>query len=162
MTHRLLNGQCKLHDVQDVEGLCGRILDTHLRRTRAHLDPHDREDALTFLIGTVYALSLRWRPEHGIAFSTYAWRIGKLRIVDFYRQRFGDSRFGGAARENIDRPLYLDGPADGSADAASLGETLPGGTGDPQGDRLADLAGLFGGGSRVTAEDTAIIRRLAA
>ena len=162
MTERLLNGRCKLHSINDVEAFCGRLLDDHLRRTRAHLNPVDRADCLTHLIGAVWELSRKWDPSHGLSFSTYAWRLGKFKVVDWYRIRFGRARYGGDVQRNINMPLYLDGPADGSADAASLGETLPGGTGDPQADRLADLGGLLGGGSRVTAEDTAIIRALAA
>ena len=162
MTERLLVGRCKLHDVQDVEAFCGRLLDDHLRRTRAHLNPVDRADCLTHLIGAVWELSRKWDPSHGLSFSSYSWRLGKFKVVDWYRIRYGRNRYGGDVQRNINMPLSLDGPADGNPDATSLGDAVAGGSGDPQADSPADLSGLLGGGDCITAQDTKIIRRLAA
>jgi len=163
VTERSLNGRLALHDVADAEGLCRKVLDEQLRKTHAHLEPLDFEDAVSFLIARAYELSLRYDPSRGLAFSTYCYRILRLRVVDWYRATYGDARFGKQEiRESVHRPAYLDAPVDGHADAASLGETLPAGTGDPAADRLAALGGLLGGGDCQTGEDTKIIRRLAA
>lgn len=36
-----------------------------------------------------------FRPGEGLAFSTFASKILERRVVDWYRRRFGDSRYGG-------------------------------------------------------------------
>lgn len=40
-------------------------------------------------------------PELGLAFSTYSRRILKLRVVDWYRRTFGDSRYEGGRRTEV-------------------------------------------------------------
>ena len=158
----MLNGCLTLYDVHDVEAFCGRLLDDHLNRTRGFLNPTERADCLSHLIGGVWELSRKWDPSHGVAFSTYGWRLGKFKIVDWYRVRYGRSRYGGDAQRNINFPHSLDAAADGSPDGAPLGATLPGEPGDFAPDSLAARLRALGGGSRVTAEDTAILRALAA
>jgi len=162
VTERLLNGRLALFDVTDVEALCRKVIDVQLRKTHAHLRPNDFDDAVAFLVGTAYELSLRYDPSRDIAFSTYCWRILRLRIVDFYRTRFSDRRFGGDDKAAVDFPHSLDAPADGHADGDSLGSTLSSGTGDPAADSFAGSLRALGGGNRQTAEDKAIIRRLVA
>ena len=152
MTERSLNGRLALKDVQDVEGLSRKILDVQLRRTHAHLSPLDFDDALAFVIATIYELSLRWSPDYGLTFSTYCWRIGQLRVVDWYRRRFGDSRFGGDVAKSVAQPLSLDAPIRGTNDddgaaASSLGAALGARPDDRAGDSDADFAGIFGDGA---------------
>ena len=157
----LLAARLELHGIRDVEAFAGQILDEFLRKTQGHLRPHDREDAVSYVVATVWELSNRWDRERGISFSTYSHRIAKLRIVDWYRKRFSDQRFGGDTRRNIDFAVSLDAAADGSADGDPLGHTIAGGTGDFAAGGSAGLLGALEGGRRATLEDTVIVRDLA-
>lgn len=94
MAARVLGAKLALHDVDDVEGIAGRVLGERLREWRASLPPHLREDALAFLIATAWELSERYEAERGISFSAYCYRGLRLRLVDWYRATFGDSRYG--------------------------------------------------------------------
>lgn len=84
----MLNGVMALHDIRDTEKLCRRILDNHLRKTRATLNHHDTEDAVSYLIETAWELSLRYDPNRNTSFSKYAYSVLALRIVDWYRTRY--------------------------------------------------------------------------
>lgn len=161
MTARLLNGRLSLFDVDDVEGLCRKVIDVQLRKTHAHLRPDDLDDAVSFLIGRCYELSLRYDDSRGLAFSTYSYRILRLRVVDWYRARFSDQRFGGEDKRNIDFPVSLDAAADGSADGDPLGHTIAGEPGDSEAGGFAGRLGALEGGRRATLEDTVIVRELA-
>lgn len=101
----MLAGSLALGDVRDVEGLARRALDDALHSRGAHLKPHLYEDALQELLTTTWQLWQRFDPARGLSFSTYAYRLLKLRVVDWYRSEFGDSRYG-------ERPtvLSLDAP----------------------------------------------------
>lgn len=101
----MLAGSLALGDVRDVEGLARRALDDALRSRGAHLKPHLYEDALQELLATAWQLWQRFDPARGLSFSTYAYRLLRLRVVDWYRSEFGDSRYG-------ERPtvLSLDAP----------------------------------------------------
>lgn len=88
---RLLASPLALHDVQDVEGLAGRVLAERLREWRASLPTSKGEEALAFLIATAWELSLDHDPAIQ-AFATRAYRTLRLRLVDWYRKEFGDSR----------------------------------------------------------------------
>ena len=85
----LLHGRLALHDVYDVEHLCGRVLDDQLRAFGVRLRSHDQEDALAFLVSEAWRLSFRYDPSVGQRFSTYARRQLRLRFVDFLRARLG-------------------------------------------------------------------------
>jgi hypothetical protein len=87
-----------LHDVDDVPALARKALDTRLNEWGAHLSPHDREDALAFLIATAWELGRSYREDLGLAYSTYCFRMLKLRLVDWYRSTFGDSRYDNGVR----------------------------------------------------------------
>jgi len=150
-----------MHDVDDLEGLCRKVIDVQLRKTHAHLRPADFDDCVAFLIQAAFELSLRYDPSRGLAFSTYCWRILRLRIVDYYRARFSDQRFGGEEKRNVDFAVSLDAAADGSVDGDPLGATLPGGTGDFAPDSPTDLLRVLEGGRRTTLEDKVIVRELA-
>lgn len=111
---QLLSAPLKLHDVDDVEGLAGRVLEERLREWRATLPADKGEDALAFLIETAWELSL---DHDGAiqAFSTRAYRTLRLRLVDWYRREFGDSRHAPRPIElSLDHELELADTASGS------------------------------------------------
>ena len=79
-------------DVHDVEAFARRVLDNRLSAWGAYLEPCDYDDAVAYLIVIAWQLSNRYDPSKGPSFSTYAYRILRLRVTDWYRARFGDSR----------------------------------------------------------------------
>ena len=89
----MLNGRLALEDVADVEGFCAALLDEQLHRLGAHLRPHDREDALAYLVSEAWRLSVRYDASVGQSFSKYAHSTLTLRVTDWYRGRFGRSRW---------------------------------------------------------------------
>lgn len=118
----MLQGHLALHDVTDVEKLAARALTDALRTMRATLNPTDHEDALAYLIATAWELSLRYDPNRGWSFSKLAYRTLRLRVVDWYRDRYWDTRH---AKPEL--PISLDAPIP-SAD-----------TGDPRAPGLGSL-----------------------
>jgi len=84
----LLNTELQLHDIRDTERLCRRVLDNHLRKTKATLNHHDTEDAISYLVETAWELSTRYDPARTSSFSKYAYSVLTMRVVDWYRQRF--------------------------------------------------------------------------
>lgn len=97
-----------LHDVDDVPALARKALDARLNEFNAHLTPQDKEDALAFLIATAWELSRSYDRKLGPSYSTYCFRMLKLRLVDWYRTTFGDARYGGgpiqhASMEELER-----------------------------------------------------------
>src|SRR5439155_23205799 len=87
-----LNGRLILHGV-DAEALCRKALDNSLRRNNQHLDWTRREDALAYLIGVAWEFSERWDPDRGLSFSTAAYRLVTLRLVDHFRADLGRTRW---------------------------------------------------------------------
>ena len=83
-----------LRDVRDVPALAQKVLDSRLTEWGATLSPHDREDALAYLVATAWELERSFNENLGLAYSTYCFRMLKLRLVDWYRATFGDSRYG--------------------------------------------------------------------
>lgn len=135
----MLNGRLTLHNVNDTEALCRRVLDNHLRRTRAHLRPHDYDDAIAYLLTTAWEISQRYDPTRGTTFSTYAYRLLALRCIDWRRDQEGRTRWQFAntthERPRID-PLSLDHP---DPNGHQLGDTLTSPTGDPSTNSNPDL-----------------------
>jgi RNA polymerase sigma factor (sigma-70 family) len=84
-----------LRDVRDVPALARRALESRMSEWGATLNPDDKEDALAFLIATAWELERSFREDVGIAYSTYCFRMLRLRLVDWYRDRFRDARYGG-------------------------------------------------------------------
>jgi DNA-directed RNA polymerase specialized sigma24 family protein len=84
----MLNGTLKLHDIKDTEKFARTILDAHLRRTKATLNPTDNDDALAYLVATAWELSLTYQPSRSSSFSKYAYSILTMRTIDWYRQRY--------------------------------------------------------------------------
>ncbi len=138
IARRVLHGTLTLHDIEDVEAYCAHIVLIQLREWRAHLGPEDYDDLITFIIETVWELSTRYDHRPGSTFSTYAGRIARLRIADWYRRHpeFGRSQ----ARKNTEHISLEDHTDDG----LRLGHTLassngdPGESGDPYVTRLYD------------------------
>lgn len=118
---RLLAEPLALHDVADIEGLAGRVLEERLREWRATLPADKGEDALAFLIETAWEIS-RDHDREIQAFSTRAYRTLRLRLVDWYRREYGDSR-------HAPRPIEL-----------SLDHELEAGGGDADRSRGASWA----------------------
>ena len=83
-----------MHDVKDVEALADRALADALKASGGWLGPVDRDDMLTYLIETTWELAAKYDKAKGQAFSTYAYRLLRLRTADWYRNRLGDSRYG--------------------------------------------------------------------
>ena len=140
----LLNGRLSLHDVANVEAFVRAALDDRLRLWGAHLRPHDYEEALTELLTVCWELSRRYDPAKSEqSFSTYAGRILRLRVADFYRKRFGDRRYGRGAEDRVS--------LDERAEKHRLERADGAGQEDPTLDRSPDLAGVLGGraGDRV-------------
>ena len=88
----MLNGTLALHDVRDIERLADKALTDALRTMRATLPPQEREDALAYLIATAWEASLTYQPTRSPSFSQYAYRRCKLRTIDWFRQRYVDTR----------------------------------------------------------------------
>lgn len=136
---RLLNGVLTLHDVTDVEALVRRALHDQLRATQATLPPHEHDDATAYLIATCWELAQRYdptraRPGHGKTsnFATWAYRILRRRIADWYRTRHGDSRY-----YTIPELQTLD------TTNPRLDSTHPTSPRDPQTDRTPDLTRIL-------------------
>ncbi len=100
----LLRGRFALHDVDDVEKFCGRILDDQQRALGVRLRPHDSEDALAFLVSECWRLSLRYDRSAAHSFSKYARAQLKLRFVDYLRSKLGRTRWSQSDRGRVERP----------------------------------------------------------
>jgi hypothetical protein len=90
----VLSRQWSLHDVEDVEAFCSRVLDERLHRFGAVLRPDMYDDALAYLLAETWKLSEKWDPAKGIpSFSTFAYRRLRFAVVNWFRATFGDSRY---------------------------------------------------------------------
>jgi RNA polymerase sigma factor (sigma-70 family) len=112
----LLSTPLALHDVANVENFARAALEQRLRNFGAHLSADKYEDALSELISVAWELSLRYDPARSDqSFSTYAGRILRFRVADWFRGRFGDARYGPRPPvDSLDELLLLgEGVADG-------------------------------------------------
>jgi excisionase family DNA binding protein len=66
----VLNGALALFDVDATESLAARALADQLRSMGASLREHEREDALAFLVATVWEASLKYDRERCSSFET--------------------------------------------------------------------------------------------
>ena len=89
----MLGGKYTLHDIDDVEAWCGRVLD----RQNLNLSFHDREDLHTYLIEAVWELNLVFR---GGRFSGFAATHINRKISDWKRSRYRTKWTFGPAASN--------------------------------------------------------------
>lgn len=95
MAHtKVLGAKLSLHDVDDVEGLAGAVLEERLRLWRVYLKPHLHEEAIAYLVATAWELSEKFDAARSSSFAAYAGASLRLRLVDWFRATFGDSRYG--------------------------------------------------------------------
>jgi hypothetical protein len=139
----VLNQRWSLHDVEDVEALCGKALDDRLRRWGATLKEGNHEDAMSFLLARAWILYLKFDPwfeaTRRRSFSTFLYRrLRNYEVINPYRIRFGDSRH---YKDIV--LLSLDHDADGSL--SELVDLVPGQQGDVADDRSPDLARILTG-----------------
>jgi RNA polymerase sigma factor (sigma-70 family) len=111
----LLTTPLALHDVANVENFARAALEQRLRHFGARLDADKYEDALSELISVAWELSLRYDTSRSDqSFSTYAGRILRFRVADWFRGRYGDARYGPRPPvDSLDELLLLDGVDDG-------------------------------------------------
>jgi DNA-directed RNA polymerase specialized sigma24 family protein len=129
----VLSRRYSLHDVEDVEAFCARVLDERLKRYGGVLRPDMYEDALAYLVVEAWKLSGKWDPAKGIpSFSTFAYRRLRFAVVNWYRITLGDSRFHKGRRAALNATLSLDADA---ASGTELVELVAGSAGDPADDR---------------------------
>lgn len=91
----------RLHDIENAQAFVQRVLDRRLNEWSARLEPDQKEDAFSYLLMTAWQLSEVYDPNRRLSFSTYCHRILRLRLADWYRDRFGDSRYGDGRPEEI-------------------------------------------------------------
>jgi hypothetical protein len=165
----LLGRTWALHDLEDAERFVSKVLDDSLRKRGAYLRSHEREDALSFLLATLWELSERWDPERAPSFATYAYRTLRLRVVDFYRQEYGRTRWQWSdtlyERErpavfSIERETGTGGRdprhhTSGNTDriTGELARAYAARSSDPADDRAPDLSRLLAGGDRQRSRD---------
>jgi DNA-directed RNA polymerase specialized sigma24 family protein len=143
----VLNGRLALFDVDDTESLAARALADQLRSMGASLREHERDDALAYLIATVWEASLKYDPERFLSFSTFAYQLSRRRTIDWFRGRFGRTRWSlsNGYEHDRERPdIYpLEAALDGELEGA-----LGGGQGHFADDRSPDLLGVLTDRSR--------------
>lgn len=155
----MLPRRWSLHDVEDVEALCGRVLDERLKRFGAVLRPDDRADALAYLLAEAWMLSGKWDPAKGVpSFSTFAYRRLRFAVVNWFRERFGDSRYS----RRIPEALTLSLDAATGKGRSDLGELVAARASDPADGCDPDLARLLEEAGCQRARDLAEVRRLVA
>lgn len=81
----------RLHDVDNVEAFCSRILDSVLRANGGFLRAEQREEATSFLVVVCVERATVYRPGT-VPFSQYAGWILSRRMTDWYRSVLGDQR----------------------------------------------------------------------
>lgn len=81
----------RLHDVENVEAFCSRILSAQVKRNGGYLRPDAREEALGHLLVTAFELGDRFELKT-ITFKQYASQILGWRVNDWYRKTLGDNR----------------------------------------------------------------------
>lgn len=135
--------------ILDTEALVRKVVDDRLRQWGAKLKTLDHEELVSYLISVAWELSCRYDPakDKNPNFAAYAAKILQLRVADWFRQRFGDTRHGEKPVVlSLDAPIVLSSvEGEGGAYEGSdrLVDTLVASTGDPAVDRSPDLVGLL-------------------
>jgi hypothetical protein len=81
-----------LHDVRDVETFARRTLRWWLAKHDAFMQPAEFEDAVGWLIGETWILADRYDAARGLSFERFARPLLRMRVVDWLRSRYYDSR----------------------------------------------------------------------
>jgi DNA-directed RNA polymerase specialized sigma24 family protein len=149
----VLAGKLTLHDVDDAEAFVGAIAS----RSGLHLNFHEFEDLVVYLVETAWELSLRYEPG-GISFSSWAGTTLRLRVIDWRRQRDGRTKWQFANGMVHERPrpavVSLD---DGNSDSDFPGNVSRRRGSDPAASGDTDLARLVKERSRARAQDYATL-----
>lgn len=129
--------------MEDVEGLCGKVLDNRLRRWGATLKQDDKEDAMSYLLARAWVLYLKFDPWHEAtrrrSFSTFLYRrIYNYEVVNWYRLRFREDRY------HKEDPILLSLHHDADGELGELDELVSGREGDPA-DSCIDLGRVLAG-----------------
>lgn len=134
----LLAQRLDLGNLIDVEAFCARIVARQLASAGGYLEPADRDDAVTYLIGETWVLWTRFDDGKGATFWTYSSPVLQRRMVDWYRARFGRA-------SNAPRPRMV---STDELENAELERALSRGAGDDPAHSVTDLAGVLAGGGR--------------
>jgi DNA-directed RNA polymerase specialized sigma24 family protein len=101
----------------------------------ARLGEDEHEDALAFLVATVWEVSTRFDPQRSRCFEHYAYSICRRRAIDWYRRHYGRTRWAFSdSQYEREQPALL-----------SLEESTDSGAGELDGSD-ADFAGEFEAG----------------
>jgi hypothetical protein len=140
----VLNGNFRLHNIEDVEAFCAVII----QRAGLDLSYHDSEDLLAFLIESAWELSIaydRGDPKFtDTYFPFYAKRMLSRRVVDWQRNRNGRTRWTDSKRwpetngvYERERPILV--TLDDRPDEPDVSQPV-----DTEVGGLSDLIGLLG------------------
>lgn len=135
--------------IEDVEALCRKVAKDRTTQWGARLAEEKREELVSYLISVCWELSRRYDPKKDKHpnLAAYAAKILTLRVADWYRQTFGDTRHGERPIVlSLDAPIALNASEEDEG-ADRLVDTLVSGSGDPAEDRSPDLVGVLHGGS---------------
>ena len=158
----MLRGRLELHGV-DVEKLAHRAVSAFLAGRRVHLQAADRDDLVAYVTAELWRASVTFDPERSSGFSTYGYRLAGARCVDWFRLRFGRTKWtfgdGTVYQRERRQPLSLDAR---TPEGDSLADDLAGRPGDGEEDRGAFVAGLEDRGDGTRDRDFALLREAAA
>ena len=149
----VLGSRLALHDVDDVERLCRRVI----RQSGLELNFHEEEDLLAYLVATTWELSLRF--ERGVIrkdFGCWATVTLKRRTTDWVRAKRGRTVWKFAGRTHTrERPTIIS--LDDDPERSGMAEALRARGGDVALDSSPDLERLLALGDRQRARDYAAL-----
>jgi hypothetical protein len=122
----LLNSRYQLHDIGDVEALCARAARGWAAKTEARLSSEDFESLVSFLIVSVWRMSVTYDPELSTSFEAIVRGRLSNRCVDWFRTHAGRTRWqfsGHTYEREVQTTVSLDAPTgdDGAGLAESVG-----------------------------------------
>ena len=85
---RMLNGNLKLADVDDLESFCRVRINSYLKRHNMKFNKDQFDDLLAYSMATVWELwETKWNKKG--SFSGYASSLFAKRLVDYFREDWG-------------------------------------------------------------------------